>query len=398
MLTRRTFLATTLAAPAVLRAQSALPKLTHFRFTRWRADPFAYGAYSNLARGARTEQRDDLAAPLGPLFFAGEATNGDHPSTVHGALLSGRRAAREIAASGKRRVAVIGAGFAGLGAAKDLAQAGLDVTVIEARNRLGGRVFTDNLGDGKIDQGASWIHGTEDNPLSDLVRATGTETRVTDWGNFAFFRTDGRRRLNPIPPLSMLDIEVSQSFGADRDALSPDAFDEGLEFGGDEVTFTEGYASLIPALLGGYEIETGKPVSRIDWTPTGGATLTLRGSRRSFDAVLVTVPLGVLKFGDLTFAPALPEAKQSAIRDLGMGHLSKVFLRFEAPFWDTDLDAFGYINTDPSSFATWVNIGRTNDTPTLMAFHGGRAADALEEKSDDQVETLAMDVLRTIWG
>ena len=400
MISRRYFLASAaaLATPAYLRAQSALPALTDFKFTRWRADPYAYGSYSFLARGARTAQRKDLAAPIGPLFFAGEATSSDYSSTVHGALLSGRRAAAEILATGKNRIAVIGAGFAGLGAAAALHDAGRNVTLIEARDRLGGRVFTSDLGDGKIDLGASWIHGIDDNPLWDLVTQTGAETRVTNWLNFTLFKANGRRKIIPLLPQEVQDAQTEQGFAADIDDLSDEAFDEGDGFGGDEVTFTQGYAAIMPPLLNGYAIETGKPVTRIDWTEAGGATLTLRGSRRAFDAVLITVPLGVLKAGDIAFSPALPAAKQAAIRDLGMGHLSKVFLRFETPFWNTNRDGFAYLGDDPRSFGTWINIGRTNDTPTLMAFHAGSAADALEQEPDDVVETRAMDVLRTIYG
>jgi len=398
MITPRTALLTTLAAPAIVYGAGVPARPLDFAITRWRSDPWARGAYSFLASGAQSSQRDDLGRPISPLYFAGEAVASDHPSTVHGALLSGRRAATEIIASGKRRVGIIGAGFAGLGAAAMLHDAGVEVDIIEARARLGGRVHTATLGNARIDLGASWIHGIEKNPLTELAEETGTAMRVTDWSRMRFYNANGRRRFLPFLPRPAQEAMLAQEYGADIDALSPQAFEEGEAFGGEEVTFPQGYASLIPALLRDYNITMSKPVHRIDWFENGGVTFSFRGGRRAYDAGLVTVPLGVLKSGDLRFVPDLPEPKRAAIASLGMGHLSKVFLRFEAPFWDTDLHAFGYLGDDPSRFSSWINIAQTNGAPILAAFHGGRAADTLETEPDDAIITEAMAVLRRIWG
>ncbi|MEM6479754.1 MAG: FAD-dependent oxidoreductase, partial [Pseudomonadota bacterium] len=285
-LERRAFLAGALgalAAPAL--AQQRLPAPEATQITRWRGDPYALGSYSFLAKGATPSHRAALATPLGPLFFAGEATHPDHPATVHGALLSGQRAAAEIIAAGRSlRIAIIGAGFAGLGAAKALEAAGALPEIIEARDRIGGRVHSADLGNAKIDLGASWIHGIEDNPLTDLADITGAQTRVTEWDRVAAFSANGRKRLLPFLPRAARDVEMSLSYGADVGDLSPDAFYEGEEFGGDEVTFPRGYATLLPALLGDYPIALNRPVMRIDWTRGGGVTLSLRGTRRAYDA------------------------------------------------------------------------------------------------------------------
>ncbi|WP_299466664.1 FAD-dependent oxidoreductase [uncultured Microscilla sp.] len=71
--------------------------LTGFAHTHWWTDPFSEGAYSHLPVGVESKQFDALAAPIKHLHFAGEATTQRYLATVHGALLSGKRAAREIA-------------------------------------------------------------------------------------------------------------------------------------------------------------------------------------------------------------------------------------------------------------------------------------------------------------
>lgn len=199
-LTRRGFLtsalassipvSTALASPATI---SPLPDPTGHLITRWAQDPFARGSYSFLAKGARPEDRDALATPIDDtLFFAGEACSRDHPSTVHGAMMSGQNAARAILASGAQQIAIIGAGIAGLAAAKRLADAGRSVTVTEARARIGGRLFSDQSLGLPLDLGASWIHGVRGNPLTRIADPLGLSRRITDWESFEVFDLQGQ--------------------------------------------------------------------------------------------------------------------------------------------------------------------------------------------------------------
>lgn len=83
------------------------------------------------------------------------------------------------AGAAQRRVLVVGAGIAGLAAAQRLLQAGAQVTVLEARDRIGGRIWTSQQWpDAPMDLGASWIHGTEGNPLTDLARQAGAKRHL----------------------------------------------------------------------------------------------------------------------------------------------------------------------------------------------------------------------------
>ena len=171
--------------------------------TRWFDDPYAYGSYSYLPKGVRAAKRAVLAAPVNQrLYFAGEATSTDYPSTMHGALLSGRRAADEIARAGHASVVVIGAGLAGLGAAVALRERGITVTVLEARDRLGGRVHTVERNGITLEMGANWIHGVSDNPLAPLASASGLQQIPFDYGRIVIRDRGGNQ----------VDIEVSDRF------------------------------------------------------------------------------------------------------------------------------------------------------------------------------------------
>ena len=89
------------------------------------------------------------------------------------------------------QVVVIGAGMAGLAAARQLADAGVDVTVLEARERIGGRMWTDTSLGMPIDLGAAWIHGTKGNPLVALANQAGAATVETDWDDIVVFDARG---------------------------------------------------------------------------------------------------------------------------------------------------------------------------------------------------------------
>ena len=80
-------------------SHASVPRPSEAIITRWGRDPFTRGSYSYVAPMARADDYDQMAKPVGNLFFAGEATCGTHPATVHGAYLSGLRAASEVVES-----------------------------------------------------------------------------------------------------------------------------------------------------------------------------------------------------------------------------------------------------------------------------------------------------------
>ncbi|MEX0767143.1 MAG: FAD-dependent oxidoreductase [Microthrixaceae bacterium] len=163
--------------------------------TSWSTDPLAFGSYSYMAVGADPKMRKALAAPLGNrVFFAGEATASDYPATVHGAQSSGVRVAQEIldelAASkstGSETMLIIGAGIAGVTAAQELTKAGHQVTLLEASDRMGGRIKTVQPTGWPIpiELGASWVHDTSASELAAELSELGVSTVPFDYDQSA---------------------------------------------------------------------------------------------------------------------------------------------------------------------------------------------------------------------
>jgi len=211
-----------LASEAAAESRS-VPDPIDYVISRWRKDRFARGSYSFLAVDAKPEDRAVIAKPTGGrLFFAGEATHSDFPATVHGALLSGQRAAAEIIAQDVESVIIIGAGVAGLAAAKHLVAAGRDVQVLEARDRIGGRVWTDRSLGVPLDMGASWIHGVRRNPLTDLADELDIKRATTDYGNHIVRDVQGRIvDEDDLPDDFEVVTSIEHEYAADRAELSP---------------------------------------------------------------------------------------------------------------------------------------------------------------------------------
>lgn len=249
-------------------------------------------------------------------------------------------------------VLVIGAGMAGLGAAARLAKGGAKVTVIEARNRLGGRTQTSHLWpDLPVDMGASWIHGTKGNPVTKLAHKTGLRITPTSYDRSITFDHRGqpvdfvkpaRRAMKLLDraraAVNGLESDISLQAALERfpewQALSPQDravarlaintrieheysgdwaqmsawhFDDGTDFPGDEAVVTPGFGPILTHLARGLDIRLGEPVTALAPLPQGVSVTTTAG-RHQADCAIVTLPLGVLQSGKVTFAEPLDPA------------------------------------------------------------------------------------------
>ena len=285
-------------------------------------------------------------------------------------------------------VIVVGAGLAGLAAAKRLIDLGAEVTVLEAKSRCGGRLYTDySLGE-PFEVGAGWIHGpSQENPIKRLVDNAGVETFVTDDENFLVFdqqgyalsdaeliKTNGKwekilsvidGELELTDPRSLAE-SIEDEFpdalsspeikwalsaytefdkGASIENLSAAYFDENQIFEGSDVIVVDGFDRLLTPLIEKLNIKLSTPVKKINY---GGDGVRVSTHSRNFEAdyVVCSVPLGVLKAKKIECKPSLPITYQQKINRLGFGSVTKIAIKFEEAFWDPDVQYFGII-TEP---------------------------------------------------
>jgi len=401
MMDRRTLLAAISAHLAIgspaLRHHAAIGQpLAGYLRTNWSKDPLSLGSYSYAAKTAKAGDRLSLAEPIAEaVFFAGEACHPDYGSTVHAAYESGVIVAKAVGRTSHERIAIIGAGISGLAAAQALAKVGRTVTIFEARDRIGGRIRTSHALGVPLDLGASWIHGVDGNPLGELADAIGLK-RFGMSDSHVVRDGQGRKvRAMAQPDWLFEEVEAQTAFGADPDLVDADALEGNDGYGGGDVAFASGYSALLKTLEGDYDVALSSVVSRVRIMAAGVALDVEGQGLRAFDAVILTVPLGVLKAGAIGFDPPLPAGKLAAIGRSGMGVLDKLYLRFDAVFWD---DATWIYTPETGlprgQFNLWLNLHPYLGAPVLAAFNGGSAALALANLGDDQVVGQALDVLR----
>lgn len=407
--------------PTPTATPGGVPLPTAMRRSRWAADPFARGAFGFRAVDTTPELREALARPVRDrIWFAGEACSADAPGTLQGALRSGLDAAASLTSVAEpgERVAVIGAGIAGLAAARELDRAGFEVIVVEARTRIGGRIDTvsDDAFGRPVELGPLFVGDDDalDRLLDEASVATvpftaRTETRALDGRTVA------------VPAVGPDAVAAAHAWAADQPtdvslaaaltgagALPPaDGEIEGVATGewlthtvrtGIEpftgagstvVSANTDFASLAETprrlvtgrlsdatdlLADGLDIAVGSAVTRLTATDRRVSLRLDSGESVSADRAIVAVPLGVLQSDAFAFDPPLPAGHLRALDGLRTGAVDLVWLRFDEAFWRPEQPESGETTADASASApdlytvvgvgtqvsAWIDLGAAN--------------------------------------
>ncbi|MCE0721700.1 MULTISPECIES: flavin monoamine oxidase family protein [Legionella] len=342
---------------------------------------------------------------------------------------------------------IIGAGVSGLTAAKQLHQAHQDVLIIEAKDRLGGRVHTDYNWGFAIDLGATWIHGIEHNPLLPLLNQHAivpnsyNNSKSTDMlKDFALYNSEGK----PVSESSLklfsslahefihysktqnIMLSFEQNFTAfaqkkkldtDQRALLHYALEniytyefadnltqlsrnvysayEGSISSGKNALIPEGYFQLFQKFSRHIPIHLNEIVQQIDYTSEDVRVITQKETYHA-KHVIITVPLGVLKSNKIIFRPSLPKNKSNAIAQLKMGNYEKLYLLFDKVFWNKDKEWIGMLPKNKEEAFNIFNYYKYTKKPVLIVFTGGKLAREMEKRG--HLNEWAMQRLRMIYG
>lgn len=330
-----------------------------------------------------------------------------------------------------KSVVIIGGGIAGLSAANELLRHGCIVTLLEAKDRFGGRIHTLRNGESPIELGAEFVHG-KSKPLLRAIREAGLSTHEVTGENKLLENGKFRRldiwdkvdeimhRIDPrkpdcsfrefiekqkIPPrtrrLMSAFVEGFDAAYTERisaHALLRSEISAGKMEGDWQGRVNEGYCSLVQFFENEIRSRGGTLVKealarRIHWK-AGSVEVTVHraGDEEMFpsEAALFTLPIGIWRAREVLFEPDLPD-KQEAAEAMQFGNVIKVTLVFRKQWWSD----FGFIQALDEAIPVWWTDPRG---PVLTGWVGGPKADAISAQSPAQLETLALTILKKIFG
>lgn len=328
-----------------------------------------------------------------------------------------------------RSALVIGGGIAGLAAGLELARKGVSVTVLEAKDRFGGRIHTVLNHSVPIELGAEFVHGKSVSLLA-AIREAKLEMQSVP-GKHRLFENGAFRDLGDwdviAEVLSLVDIRAPDcsldEFLSSHEIKEPartlardfvmgfDAADPGRisthalkraeyaseQMHGDEQwRIRDGYTALVTHFTGelrknGGRLATHTRARRVHWEPGKVEVLSEHEGRPrifSADTAVIALPLGVLKTSSVKFEPSLLE-KLEAARSLEFGNVVRIVFQFRESSWDD----FGFLRVPGEPLGTWWNDARG---PLLVGWAGGPKADALLDHSPKALETLGLKTLEKL--
>jgi len=340
--------------------------------------------------------------------------------------LAGLAAAGPALAQSDSDVVVVGAGMAEISAARTLIGAGFRVRVIEARNRIGGRAFTDTTRfSWPFDRGCTWIHSADVNPMTGIAGTLGYDTLVDDSDTWLYL--DGREAtgteydraeeavealweaIDTVPvksdrsvydarrPASPFDRMAHDVVGAEHavDTRRLSAVDANSQIGtGIDRRVQRGFGALVTAYGRDVPVTLGTPVRRINVTRGGVAVETTSGTI-SARAAVVTVPVSILQEDRIIFDPPLPAWKRTAIDGIAMGLLNKVAIPMPPGFLPEE--GVTCLVRPRGGTTIELSLGALG-RPVAVGFLGGRLADELEAAGPGAARAYVLDAVADVLG
>ncbi len=356
-------------------------------------------------------------------------------------------AAGEIGANVGQRVTeviVVGAGAAGLAAARVLAESGAQVLVLEARNRVGGRIFTERVEAGAlVEHGAEFVHGrapelwslieecgatavdrdgamlSEERPgaglssgeeeagdgitapLDGLVDLPGEDASFADWLATSDVPEENRQALTGyVEGFNAADAQriSAHSLGVQQRAEEAIEGDRAWHLPGGYAQITDYLAERVQAARG--SIRLGCEVLAVRWRPGDVVVSTRQGDVRA-PRCLITLPLGVLQAANASAPGSVriePEPKPLfEARRMMMGHVVRFTMVFRERWWERaphprkdSLETMSFVFTrERMPPVWWTRHPEREDLPTLVGWCGGPRSAALEGKSSEQLAGIA---------
>lgn len=333
-------------------------------------------------------------------------------------------------------VIIVGAGAAGLMAARELSARGKQVLLLEARDRIGGRIhtITDPAFAQPVEGGAEFIHGNLKQTLS-LLKEANIPYQIAEG---EIWRSENGRLFQQEDFIEHYDLLMKALEQQKEDMSVYEFLEENFK---DEkyhslkksiYSYTEGYyagdvhkASILflreelqgtdeeqYRVQGGYkqlvehlyeickkqgcQVELSAPVTNIQWQHRQVQVNTATGKTYTAQQVIITVPLGVLQNNTINFSPSI-DVQVAAAQQMGFGAVIKVLLQFKEPFWQQDnrLAKMSFLFSKAAIPTWWTQ--HPQPSALLTGWCTGPAAQQLKEHTDKHILEMALQSLEQIF-
>jgi monoamine oxidase len=346
------------------------------------------------------------------------------------AASAGAPAAAAPPPKGQVPVAIIGAGAAGIAAARRLASAKARFVLVEASSRVGGRCFTDTATFGvPFDRGAHWIRASETNPVTPLAAKAGLDiypappeqrmrvgrryARAGEMEDYLTAMVRANRAIGDagrgkdiscaqVLPKDLADWQqtiefVLGPFGCAKDLVDVSTVDFARYTERNADAFCrQGFGALISKLAEGLPVQLSSPVSKIDWSERNNIEIVTAKGRLNARAVIVTVSTEVLRSGKLKFDPELPRRHLDAIDKLRLGSYDRIAL--ELPGNPLGLQRDEMLFEKSASTRTAAVLANISGTALCTIEVGGKFGGELAAAGEPAMVAFALDWLTGLYG